>query len=296
MRIEIDEKSGFCTGVLQAVRKAEEYLQDTDELKSLGTIVHNETEVERLAVKGLTPISYEEFEKLQNQPALIRAHGEPPSTYKEAESRNIRLIDATCPIVKRLQDRIRQIYESFSEHEGTILIYGKENHPEVRSLLGQTKNQAMVVREPEDLKKTDLRVPVYLFSQTTMKTDSFEAMVAAVRKFMTKKGMDPGMYLHVNNTICGQVSSREPHLTKFVKDYDLVLFISGKHSSNGLALFETCKQVNQNTWFISGAEETDKINLKGIESIGICGATSTPYWQMEGVRDYLYARLKLRSS
>jgi 4-hydroxy-3-methylbut-2-enyl diphosphate reductase len=246
-----------------------------------------------LTVRGLTPIDYAEFKKLENSPALIRAHGEPPSTYEEAESRNISLIDATCPIVKRLQDRIRQIYQSFNAREGSILIFGKEDHPEVRSLLGQTENQAFVVREPEDLKKAELRVPVYLFSQTTMKTDSFEAMVEALRKYMTKKGMDPGMYLHVNNTICGQVSSREPHLTEFVKAYDLVFFISGKQSSNGRALYETCRKVNPNTWFISGAEETDKIDLKDISSIGICGATSTPYWQMEGVRDYLYARLKL---
>jgi 4-hydroxy-3-methylbut-2-enyl diphosphate reductase len=296
VKIVIDDKSGFCTGVVRAVRMAEEYLGQNGQLYSLGPLVHNRPEVKRLEGMGLESISYEEFNRLDRASVLIRAHGEPPSTYRKAEERNIQVLDATCPIVRRLQDRIRETYQSLKDRKGSILIFGKPDHPEVRSLLGQTKGRAMVVRNPEEIETLRPEPPLTLFSQTTMKTSEFDALAGSLREYLRKKGWDPEKDLHVNNTICKQVSSREPHLRRFAPGYDLILFVSGKQSSNGRALFGVCKEVNANSHFISAPSEIEAIDIEGIESIGICGATSTPLWQMEEVRRHIEERIKITSS
>jgi 4-hydroxy-3-methylbut-2-enyl diphosphate reductase len=296
VRIEIDKKSGFCTGVQRAVRLAEKTLGERDELNSLGPLVHNTSEVNRLEGMGLGSISYGEFNRLDHTPVLIRAHGEPPSTYLDAAERNIELIDATCPIVRRLQEKIRETYHSMQQGGGSILIFGKQDHPEVRALVGQTEGKAFIVRDPSDLETLDLQAPVALFSQTTMITSEFEDFTGKLKGYLSDRGMGKEGDLTVNNTICGQVSSREPHLQKFVSEFDLILFVSGRESSNGRALFEVCRQVNANSFFISDPAEAGNIDIEGIESIGICGATSTPEWQMEAVRSRILDRAKITSS
>jgi len=291
IRIDVDDRSGFCTGVIKAVNAAQNYLGDNEKLQSLGELVHNPEEVNRLKGIGLDSISYEEFDKLQDTTVLIRAHGEPPETYLKAGEQNIKLIDATCPIVRNLQKKIRDTYSASGGKEGSILIFGKSSHPEVRSLLGQTEGNAVVVREPGDLSKSDLDSPVSLFSQTTMNPNEYLSFQDALKTQMTERGMDPEKDLLVHNTVCRQVSNRENYLKEFVSHYDLVLFVSGRKSSNGKALFDICVEVNPNTIFISNPEESDPIDLEGVNSIGICGATSTPGWLLEAVRERLENRI-----
>jgi 4-hydroxy-3-methylbut-2-enyl diphosphate reductase len=292
IRIEVDERSGFCSGVTRAVKKAENYLETCNRLHSLGELVHNPEEVERLGGKGLDPVSYDEFGRLENTTVLIRAHGEPPETYRKAFENNIRLIDATCPVVKNLQKRIRECYAAPGGKEGSILIFGKSGHPEVRALVGQTEGNAIVIREPADLEAFDLRIPVHLYSQTTMDPGVYLVIQDALRERMKGLGMDPGKDLHIYNTICGEVSSREKYLRSFVTRFDLVFFVSGKESSNGQALYRICRGVNENTHFISRPEESDPVSLKGINSVGICGATSTPAWLLTAVKERLQEREK----
>lgn len=291
IRIEVDERSGFCTGVIKAVKKAEGYLAGNESLFSLGELVHNPQEVGRLAEMGLNPLTYEEFDGLQKATVLIRAHGEPPETYKEAEARNINLIDATCPIVKRLQDKIRDCYNGLLGKEGSILIFGKSSHPEVRALVGQTAGKAMVMRHPEELSNAPLKSPVHLFSQTTMNLDDFDRFAETLRKRMVMLDLDPDKELSVNNTVCRQVSSREDYLKEFVSRFDLVFFVSGRQSSNGKALYELCRKVNGNTHFISEPSESDSFSLEGVGSIGICGATSSPAWLLTAVKGRLEDRI-----
>lgn len=290
MRIDIDDKSGFCTGVVRAVKKAEEKLGEQDRLFSLGALVHNNAEVKRLEEMGLRSISYEEFNGLASSTVLIRAHGEPPSTYQKAGAANIELIDATCPIVRSLQIRIRKTYESIKGKQGTLLIFGKRNHPEVRSLIGQTEGSAIVVDNPGELSSLRLEPTVFLYAQTTMTTSGFAEFAEALAEFIRTSGMDPERDLTVCNTICRQVSSREPHLRDFASAYDMILFVSGRNSSNGKALFEVCRRVNPKSYFISEPSDIDKIDIEGINSIGICGATSTPAWLMVAVRDRIPER------
>ncbi|MFC2112093.1 4-hydroxy-3-methylbut-2-enyl diphosphate reductase [Bacteroidota bacterium] len=292
IRIDVDEKSGFCTGVIKAVKKAEENLETKNTLHSLGDLVHNPEEVRRLKEFGLNSISYDDFEELENATVLIRAHGEPPETFHKAANRNIRLIDATCPIVKKLQKQIRDCYSTIKGGEGNILIFGKSSHPEVRALVGQTDGNAIVVRNPQELSTLSIKSTVYLFSQTTMNLMEFSNFQDSLRDRMKSLGMDPRKDLHVFNTVCAQVSSRENHLKEFVARYDLVFFVSGKESSNGKALFNICRQVIDNIHFISNPSESDAIELEGISSIGICGATSTPEWLLSAVKDRLQERSK----
>jgi 4-hydroxy-3-methylbut-2-enyl diphosphate reductase len=296
IRIEVDRGSGFCTGVVRAVKKAEQYLQKEGRLYSLGELVHNPLEVERLRGLGLEPVTYEEFEDLENTDVLIRAHGEPPETYRKARDRNIRLIDATCPIVLNLQKKIRESYSAPDGKRGSILIYGKANHPEVRALLGQIGGQATVVTGQEQLDKLELNPPVVLFSQTTMNEGQFNALCDALRRTMVESGMDPGKELKVHHTICRQVASREGYLREFVAEYDLVFFVSGRESSNGRALFQVCREVNTNTHFISHPEESDRFDLNGVSTIGICGATSSPSWLLDELSVRLRDRLKITGS
>jgi 4-hydroxy-3-methylbut-2-enyl diphosphate reductase len=293
IRIEIDEKSGFCTGVIKAVKAAEKELKENERLFSLGDLVHNPCEVSRLKKTGLESITYEEFDQMAGDTVLIRAHGEPPSTYEKASRRNIRLIDATCPIVHNLQKKIRDCYSASRGKEACILIFGKSNHPEVRALVGQTEGTAIVVRDPVELSAVELKAPVFLFSQTTMNLAEFYEFHKALRIRMIESGMDPDRDLILHDTVCRQVSSREGRLKEFVGKYDLVFFVSGKKSSNGKALYGICTEVNPNTHFISTPEESDPVGLENISSIGICGATSTPRWLLADVKDRLEKRLNI---
>lgn len=291
IRIEVDNSSGFCTGVVKAVKAAEENLDKESILYSLGEIVHNAGEVGRLQEKGLKPINYEEFSTLQDSTVLIRAHGEPPETFSYAADNNIRLIDATCPIVLKLQKQIREQIEEFGENQGSILIFGKVDHPEVKALVGQTEGKARVVRRPEDLDGHRIRPPLALFSQTTMNTLEYARFQQTLKDHMKEQGWDPDRELKVYHSICGQVSSRDSKIREFGAKFDLVFFVSGKNSSNGKVLFEACREVNKNTFFISSPEETDEVELRDVTSIGICGATSSPMWLLSAVKDRLSKRL-----
>lgn len=293
IRIEIDNSSGFCTGVIKAVRTAEENLDKNTVLYSLGEIVHNSGEVDRLRKMGLKPIDYEEFNTLKNSTVLIRAHGEPPDTFRYAKANNVRLIDATCPIVLKLQEQIREQIQEIGQNRGSILIFGKSNHPEVRALVGQTDGQARVVRNPEELDALAINPPLSLFSQTTMNTLEYARFQQALKDYMKKQGWDPDHDLKVHHSICGQVSSRENKIREFGVKFDIVFFVSGKNSSNGKVLFQACREVNENSFFISSPEESDEVLLGDVSSIGICGATSSPRWLLTAVKDRLSKRLNI---
>ncbi|KPL16072.1 MAG: hypothetical protein AMS26_06075 [Bacteroides sp. SM23_62] len=296
IRIEVDNHSGFCTGVVKAVKAAEEILDREGTLYSLGEIVHNAEEIGRLRGKGLRPIDYQAFSKLQNARVLIRAHGEPPETFRHAEDNSIQLVDATCPIVLKLQKQIRERAEIFGESNGSILIFGKSDHPEVRALVGQTNGKARVVRKPEDLDKKNIRPPLALFSQTTMNTLEYARFQQGLKEYMKIKGWDPDQGLVIYHSICGQVSSRDSLIREFAAKFDLVFFVSGKNSSNGKVLFQACKEVNKNSFFISSPEESDRVALEDVASIGICGATSSPMWLLSAIKDRLSARLNINKS
>jgi 4-hydroxy-3-methylbut-2-enyl diphosphate reductase len=287
MKVTIDPHSGFCFGVVYAIQKAEEELDLTGTLYCLGDIVHNNKEVERLRDKGLKVIDHEKLKELSDCKVLIRAHGEPPETYEIALRNKIELIDASCPVVLKLQNRVRTSFDNIENEDGQIIIYGEPGHAEVSGLVGQTLGKAIIVRNEEDLDKIDFTKQVNLFSQTTKSTAGFQKMKKLIEdrtyKAMEKEVTDE--FLVTNDTVCRQVSNREPHLNKFSVEHDLIIFVSGKKSSNGKALFEVCKATNPNSHFISDEEELDQNWLKNVESVGICGATSTPMWLMEKVRD-----------
>jgi 4-hydroxy-3-methylbut-2-enyl diphosphate reductase len=279
MRIEIDNKSGFCFGVVEAVRRAEESLQERDKLFCLGDIVHNNTEVERLSQRGLVTISHAEFFTMKNTTVLLRAHGEPPAVYEYARANNIKLIDATCPVVLKLQQRIRESYEANGNSQ--VVIYGKIGHAEVNGLVGQTGGNAIVVERTEDINKIDFSRPIELYSQTTKGLDGFHSVAEALKK----KAFE--VPLKVHDTVCRQVANRIPGIRVFAAKYDLILFVSGIKSSNGQMLFEISKSVNPNSKFISSVGEIDFEWFNGIESVGICGATSTPKHLLEEVAAYV---------
>jgi len=283
MKIEIDNGSGFCFGVERAIQFAENELNHSKILYSLGDIVHNKWELDRLKNLGLQVIDYEAFRNLKDTTVLIRAHGEPPETYELAKKNNISLIDATCPIVDVLQKKIRKGFNNRPSTEGQILIYGKENHPEVRALVGQTGGTAKVIKSVEDLKDITLHIPIQLYSQTTMDPFGFKKIVAHIRDRLRKSG-DPEELLSVHYTICKEVCNRKPNLEKFASNFEMILFVSGIQSSNGKMLFEVCKSVNPNSHFISAIDDLNKVSFSGIASIGICGATSTPRWLLEEVK------------
>jgi 4-hydroxy-3-methylbut-2-enyl diphosphate reductase len=286
MKVEIDSKSGFCFGVQNAVEIAEKALQKGEKVFSLGPIVHNDREMERLSSMGLVSINHEEYRKLRNCKVLIRAHGEPPETYETAEKNNITIIEATCPIVKRLQSKIRNAWLATKEGRGQVVIFGKEGHAEVVGLQGQINNEGIIVSGPDDLDRVDVTHPVNLFSQTTMSVKGYNRLVEMLRERMKEKGIcDTEKNLISNRTICGQVSNREPHLKVFAKKHDTIVFVSGKESSNGRMLYSVCRDVNPDTHFVSSPEEIDRSWFKNKRSVGICGATSTPKWLIEKVRD-----------
>lgn len=277
--IEIDEKSGFCFGVVNAIKRAEEELAKGEKLYCLGDIVHNGQEVERLTKMGMITIDHEQLKELRNAKVLFRAHGEPPSTYEIAKKNNINLIDASCPVVLRLQNKIKNSYDE-NPLGKQILIYGKKGHAEVVGLLGQTNDNAIVIENVEDLNKIDFSKQIHLFSQTTKSLDGFNNLVKNISGKMQHKAT-----FNYSDTICRQVSNRMPNLVTFAEKKDIVIFVSGKKSSNGKVLFEHCKKVNPNTFLISAPEEIDELNIDITKNIGICGATSTPRWLMEEVAD-----------
>jgi 4-hydroxy-3-methylbut-2-enyl diphosphate reductase len=244
--------------------------------------------VERLSTLGLATIAHEEFMNLKNSKVLIRAHGEPPETYAIAAKNNITIIEATCPIVKRLQSKIKDTWLKIKDGNGQVVIFGKSGHAEVVGLLGQINNEGILVSGIEDFDKIDVTHPVYLFSQTTMSLKEFNNLSEVLRKKMFENGItDPKKNLIINKTICGQVSNREPHLKIFAKKHDTIVFVSGKESSNGKMLYRICKNINSDTHFVSSAEEIDKQWFTGKKSVGICGATSTPKWLIENIRDII---------
>ncbi len=282
MKVEIDNESGFCFGVVTAIKKAEEELAGGKTLYCLGDIVHNSKEVERLKEMGLVTINHEEFSNLHNAKVLLRAHGEPPETYLKAKENNIEIIDATCPVVLRLQKRIKQEYDLKNKKEKQIVIYGKNGHAEVLGLVGQTEGKAIVVENLEEVTKLDFNRDIKLYSQTTKSLEGFQEIVKYI-----KSHISPDATFEFYDTICRQVANRMPNIRKFAAAHDLIFFVSGKKSSNGKILFEECLKVNPNSYFIDSPQEIDANLLKGIDSIGICGATSTPKWLMEEVSRYI---------
>ncbi|MCX6254908.1 MAG: 4-hydroxy-3-methylbut-2-enyl diphosphate reductase [Bacteroidia bacterium] len=288
MIVEIDKQSGFCFGVQNAVEIAEKALLRGERVFSLGPIVHNDKEVERLSGLGLASIDHDEFRKLKNCKVLIRAHGEPPETYLTAEKNNITIIEATCPIVKRLQSKIKETWLKTKKGTGQVVIFGKPGHAEVVGLLGQINNEGILVTGPDDLQKIDITKPVYLFAQTTMSVKEYSNFTDILRSKMDGSGIsDTDKNLMINKTICGQVSNREPHLKAFARKHDTIIFVSGKESSNGKMLYSVCKNINPDTHFVSSPEEIDKSWFSGKKSVGICGATSTPKWLIENIRDII---------
>ena len=288
MVVEIDRHSGFCFGVQNAVEIAEKALSAGEKVFSLGSIVHNDKEVERLSSLGLESIDHKMFSQLRDCKVLIRAHGEPPETYDTAARNNIDIIEATCPIVKRLQSRIKDTWLANREKKGQIVIFGKSGHAEVVGLLGQINNEGILVSEPSDLDKIDVNRPVYLFAQTTMGLKAYHGFAGILKLKMEEHGVkDIENTLIVNRTICGQVSNREPHLKEFARKHETIIFVSGRESSNGKMLYSVCKSINPDTHFVSSPEEIDELWFLGKTSAGICGATSTPKWLIEKIRDLI---------
>jgi 4-hydroxy-3-methylbut-2-enyl diphosphate reductase len=286
MVIETDIHSGFCFGVQNAVEIAEEALKHGEKVFSLGPIVHNDREVERLASLGLISVNHEEFRNLKNCKVLIRAHGEPPETYNTARQNNIEIVEATCPIVRRLQSKIRQAWLKIKDGNGQVVIFGKPGHAEVVGLMGQIENEGILVSSQGDISKVDAGRTVYLFAQTTMSVSEYNNIAELIRQRMKEAGIaDIESNLIVNRTTCGQVSNREPHLRAFAGNHDVVIFVSGRESSNGKMLYSVCKSVNPDTHFISSPDELESKWFEGKSSAGICGATSTPKWLIEKTRE-----------
>ncbi len=285
VNIEIDEKSGFCFGVVTAIAKAEDELRDDATLYCLGDIVHNSSEMERLHAKGLRTVTHDSFASLHDTKVLLRAHGEPPSTYETARRNNIEIIDATCPVVLQLQRRIKKAYDETKHLEcpPLILIYGKLGHAEVNGLVGQTEGTAIVIQSEVDLDSVDLDRDIILYSQTTKSLEGFNTIIEAIR---ARKKVGNFQYF---DTICRQVACRMEHLRRFAADHEVIIFVSGKKSSNGKVLFAECQSVTPRSYLVSGVDEIDPRWIDGATRIGICGATSTPRWLMNSVRDHLLA-------
>ncbi len=286
MNIEIDNKSGFCFGVVKAIEKAEEELEKGSTLYCLGDIVHNEEEVERLQRLGLVTVNHEQYNQLHNVKVLIRAHGEPPSTYETARKNNITLIDATCPVVLKLQSRIKKNYEELASEDGQIVIYGQTGHAEVKGLVGQTDGKAIVIEEEKDLDKIDFSKKVHLFSQTTKDIEHYHHLIEEISKRMVKKDD-----FKFSDTICRQVANRIPNIINFAQQNDVILFVGGKQSSNGKVLYEHCKSINPQTYYISDCKQVNELEIQKDKKIGICGATSTPKWLMDCIAKRLEERL-----
>lgn len=285
MRIEIDNGSGFCFGVTTAIKKAEEELTNKQQLYCLGDIVHNGMECERLKSMGLETINHDEMNRLHNAKVLLRAHGEPPHTYETARQNGIEIIDATCPVVLQLQKRIKKQFAA--NPNAQIVIFGKNGHAEVLGLVGQTNSKAIVVENIDDVMQLDFNKDIYLYSQTTKSLDEFRQIISYIREHISADA-----HFESFDTICRQVANRMPNIADFASRHDVVLFVSGRKSSNGRVLFAQCLSKNARSYHIERAEEIDMSWLDGVDTVGICGATSTPKWLMEECRDYINMRIK----
>lgn len=284
VQIEIDSGSGFCFGVTTAIQKAQEELAKGGTLYCLGDIVHNGIEVKRLHERGLVTINHDDLRQLHDVKVLLRAHGEPPETYELARKNNIEIIDATCPVVLALQRRIKKQYENHPDAQ--IVIFGKTGHAEVLGLVGQTQSNAIVIEKVDDVKLLDFSRDIYLYSQTTKSLDEFHRVIDYIQSHIL-----PDAVFRSFDTICRQVANRMPNIANFASKHDLILFMSGRKSSNGRVLFKECKRVNPNSYHIEDVDEIDFDWLQGVNTIGICGATSTPKWLMEKCRDYILQKL-----
>ena len=278
MFIEIDEGSGFCFGVTTAIKKAEEELAKGEKLYCLGDIVHNGRECDRLREMGLITINHEEMEQLHDAKVLLRAHGEPPETYELARKNNIEIIDATCPVVLKLQKRIKAQYDENGTAQ--IVIFGKKGHAEVLGLVGQTQSNAIVIESSDEVTKLDFTRDIYLYSQTTKSLDEFNRIIDYIQTHIS-----PDATFKSFDTICRSVANRMPNISQFAAKHDLILFVCGRKSSNGKVLYNECLRVNPNTHLVEDPQEIESAWLEGIQSVGICGATSTPRWLMEQCRD-----------
>ena len=288
MQVNIDKNSGYCFGVEFAIKMAEDEMENMEPLYCLGDIVHNDMEVKRLSAKGLVVIDREQLQELSNCKVLIRAHGEPPETYKLAIENNIELIDASCPVVLKLQHRVKNAFDKMERENGQIVIYGKKGHAEVIGLTGQTLEKAIVVTDDSDLDHLDYNRPITLFSQTTKSTKGFYALSEKIEgRIKDAKGELTEIDFNSNDSICRQVSNREPQLQRFAQENDVILFVSGKKSSNGKALYQVCLSENPRSYFIENEEEIDADWFHQADRVGICGATSTPMWLMEQVKEYV---------
>ena len=276
MKIEIDQGSGFCFGVTRAIGKAEEELNKDGHIYCLGDIVHNGKECDRLQRLGLTTINHEELTNIHKSKVLLRAHGEPPSTYQLAEKNEIEIIDATCPVVLHLQERIKKEYDNDTEHKKQIVIFGKNGHAEVLGLVGQTEGTAIVIESIADLRKLDYNKDICLYSQTTKPLDEFRRIVEYIQEHISSNAT-----FTFYDTICRQVANRMPNIREFANRHDVILFVCGKKSSNGRVLFKECKEANPKSYMIDTANEIELRWLQDCNSVGICGATSTPKWLME---------------
>lgn len=281
MIVEIDQKSGFCFGVVNAIGKAEQALSAGKTIYCLGDIVHNSMEVERLEKLGMQTIDHDRFHELSDCIVLLRAHGEPPSTYQYARENNIELIDATCPVVLKLQERIKKASEEMEKAGGQVVIFGKPGHAEVVGLNGQTGNKAIIAENANDLAGIDSHKPAVLFSQTTKPVETFRQLSDNLKKHIA------GSNVEIHDTICRQVANRVPRMREFAACYELIIFVGGAKSSNARVLFEVCKQTNPRSFFISELSEIKTEWFQGIGRVGICGATSTPQWLMEQAREML---------
>lgn len=280
MKIVIDDKSGFCFGVVSAIRKAEEALAKGERIYCLGDIVHNHDEVKRLEALGMQTISHEEFFQLSNCTVLLRAHGEPPSTYQHAKDLNITLLDGTCPVVLKLQERVGRGFSELQAKNGQLVLLGKKGHAEIAGLNGQTGNRAIVVENENDLSQIDPERPVLVFSQTTKSLDDFHRLSEKIKAQSRSE-------VEIKDSICRQVAHRVPRMKEFAAQYDVILFVAGKKSSNGRALFDVCCSVNPNCHFVSSKDELKAEWFKNFQSVGITGATSTPRWQMDEIANSL---------
>lgn len=280
MRIIIDDNSGFCFGVVRAIGEAESALQRHGEVFSLGDIVHNRVEVQRLEALGLRTVTHDDIAALGGRTLLIRAHGEPPTTYQHAEAAGVNIIDATCPVVARLQRKVREAYETMQQKGGSVVLLGKRGHAEVVGLTGQVGDDVVVVERIEDLDVVDFTRPIYLLSQTTQSIELFETLGREITQRVAE-----GVSVTIDDTICRRVAGRESSLAQFSQSVDVVIFVSGRKSSNGKVLYDVCRRHNSRAYNIEEASEIDARWFDGASSVGICGATSTPRWLMERVAE-----------
>lgn len=285
IQVEIDSGSGFCFGVTTAIKKAEEELAAGKKMYCLGDIVHNGMEVERLTAMGMTTINHEQLRELHDVKVLLRAHGEPPETYELARRNNIEIIDATCPVVLQLQNRIKKQFDA--NPDAQIVIFGKNGHAEVLGLVGQTRSQAIVIEHFDEVTKLDFNRDIYLYSQTTKSLDEFHRIIEYIQSHIS-----PTAVFRSFDTICRQVANRMPNIARFATQHDVIIFVSGRKSSNGKVLYNECKAVNPNSYHVENAEEINLDWFANAKTVGICGATSTPKWLMEECRDHILSNVK----